>query len=978
MKKIFIWALSIAALFLSASCEDELTPVAVVDDNVAPKPEAIVFTATTENPATKTALSGNDTHGYVVNWQSGDQITVKDNAGNVGRYSTESTIATGSFTYVAESGAQVATAPFKAWYPASIYNGGSPTLPSAQTYVAGNINQAPMYAESGSKSLGFKNLSGIVRLGISTSMSGQKVRSIELSASQGMSGAFTVTNDAAVVSGTAGVTLDCQDGITIGSEPTDFHIAVPANNYTGLKITVWTTEGLTQTRTLKAENTVTVGRSTITKISLSFNDLAERVIDLSSLSDAALTIPTGTRATLTGSKSNCIVTVENGATLTLNAATLNQIVVEKDATIILKGDNRFALVDSHSNYNFIQLGSGGAVTINGTGSLTGSGGGWENIGCIIGNSDVTIAGGTLDLSANDVQAGQHQPSVSVRNLTVTGGSLTARGGNNSHYGENRSNGIYASGDIVIEGGVVNANGAHGMCAAGNITISGGRVTATGSGTENNNSGISAGGLLTISGGEVTAQGSASSPGIGDKGTCGDILISGGTVTATGGTGAAAIGTGNASSSVCGNITIRNTVDWVAVFKGEGATEAVGHGHASSTVGTVTIETGANVHEDYPRTDLSSNGTANCYIVPGKGHYKFLATSKGNGVAANAGINPSTSSIASAELVWASFGTTTAPVEGELIGEISYKDGYVMFSSGNPFREGNALVAIKDSGGNILWSWHLWFTDDTIQEQTYPSGAKMMDRNLGALASSYNSDNTEDYGLMYQWGRKDPFLNTCYTDYYDGYLSGSNWRTASLPAVLGTVETQLGDDSNGANYYLIHSIQYPTRLIARGAGSNEYNDWVSDLSTSQWSALWGDTKTIFDPCPPGWKVPGKDVWGSSFIDSFNASEFVNNGFTVSGIRYPSTATRLAKPYGYTHTPDGVYVKQCNGYGSPERSNTYHVLVWASDGFLLKEFFYFESNQWSSANEPGVYDYSQIGSMKNIYRNRAASVRCVRDE
>ncbi|MCR5709180.1 MAG: hypothetical protein K6G79_01725, partial [Bacteroidales bacterium] len=127
MKKIFIWALSIAALFAIASCEDELTPVAVVDDNVAPKPEAIVFTATTENPATKTALSGNDTDGYVVNWQSGDQITVKDNAGNVGRYSTESTIATGSFTYVAESGAQVATAPFKAWYPASIYNGGSPT-----------------------------------------------------------------------------------------------------------------------------------------------------------------------------------------------------------------------------------------------------------------------------------------------------------------------------------------------------------------------------------------------------------------------------------------------------------------------------------------------------------------------------------------------------------------------------------------------------------------------------------------------------------------------------------------------------------------------------------------------------------------------------------------------------------------------------------------------------------------------------------
>lgn len=985
MKRFFVFA-AFAAFALTA-CEQKID--LPVDLNGSKYDDSgLVFKAKTESASTKTALAP-EGESFNVVWQSGDQITIVDGAAtpNVGVYSTTSTTTEATFTF--ESGSSAETSPYKAWYPANIYNDGTPTLPATQQYVEGNISGAPMFASSNSTDLQFRNLGGIICLNLSTNMSDVSVSSISLSANQPMSGPISnvvslssETPVAATVSGSAGVTLNCGAGVAINGTAKPFYIAVPAGDYTGLNITVRTTAGKTQTRSLKTDRIISVARSSITQISLSFNDFQIQVIDLSSLEDKNLTVPAGTSAILTGVRNDCIVTLEDGATLTLRDATLNQIVVLEDATLILEGENRFQLIDSRDSYNFIQLGSGGHLTIQGTGSLTGNGGGWPGMGCIIGDSDVTIEGGTLNLSANNVERGQTRPSISVRNLTVEGGSLTAWGGNNYLYGDTRNNGIEASQNIVITGGTVNSNGSHGLKATGDITISGGIVTATGAGANSsNNSGISAGGLLTISSGEVTAQGAASSPGIGDRSTCGNILISGGTVTAIGGAGAAAIGTGNAASSVCGNITIRNTVEWVAVFMGDGATQAIGHGHAESTVGTVTIEDGANVSNDYPRTDLSAGGTANSYIVPGKGHYKILATKKGNGGVAVMGLGTDidVASIVSAKLVWASFGTKTAPQEGELISDIRYENGYLLFSSGNPFKEGNAVVGITGSDGNILWSWHLWFTNDEIVTQTYPGGAKMMDRNLGALSAAYNADNTEDYGLMYQWGRKDPFLNTAYPGYHNGYVT-TNWATADLPAVLGTVEKRWANDGSALSTTIDYIIKSPTEFVARGpyvsgdVNNNDYNRWVKNMTDD----LWGSEKTIFDPCPPGWKVPGKAVWDASFESDFIASDFVDNGFTVNGIRYPSTGHRLVQTY--TLYYNGNPNKQANGNGAVERCAKYHVFLWAYDGFLLKELFNLEEyEQYTSYRySPGVYDYDQIIMKSKIYRNRGGSIRCVKDE
>ena len=274
MKRI-TFSLALAAITLTA-CQQDLN----IDTNNSEG--YALFTATTESSATKTSLSQNG-EGYDVLWQDGDQITIVDAVSNVGVYKTASTTTKGAFSYV--SGTEATKANYKAWYPASIYNAGTPTLPATQEYAADNIKNSPMYAESSTETLSFKNICGIIRLKISTTMNGKKVRSIALSATQPMSGAIsntaTLANNGyiAEISEGAGVTLDCgKSGVAIGTEPTAFHFAVPAKSYTGLKITVLTTDGDFQTRTLKSEASIVVDRSSIADVTVSFDGFINNLV----------------------------------------------------------------------------------------------------------------------------------------------------------------------------------------------------------------------------------------------------------------------------------------------------------------------------------------------------------------------------------------------------------------------------------------------------------------------------------------------------------------------------------------------------------------------------------------------------------------------------------------------------------------------------------------------------------------------------
>ena len=606
MKRIYI-IVALAATTLTA-CQQKIE---VPEEPVipgGPETSGLIFTATTEKPATKTALE-KDGDDFNVAWRSGDRITIADGAAtpNVGVYTTDSNTTTATFTFVPESGTEAAASPFTAWYPASIYNGGVPELPAAQEYVEGNIGGSPMFASSSTTSLSFKNLSGIICLNLSTGMSDISVASISLSAAQPMSGPITnvaslssETPVAATVSGSAGVTLDCGAGVAINGTAKPFYFAVPAGSYTGLAITVTATTGAYQTFTLKSDKTVVVERSQITNINLTANNI-HMLYDLTA---GDVTVPAGEIATVTGSNANSVLTIGAGATITLKDATLKQIVTQGDATLILSGTNTQTTEFTGAA---IQIADNATLTIDGTGSLNVDRKWSQDYGCIFGpNANLVVNGGTMVLASNKKNGGNTVcMAINLKNYSQNGGSVEAYGMNTNADANSYANGMEISNDVLITGGTLRTEGATGLWVGNNISISGGTVTAIGTYRQYSGStgivpgGNNTGGKMTISGGTVVAEGNGGGggqgPGIGRRtAACGDIIICGGDVTVSStGTGfpggAAAIGTGTDAVNIGCNITITSSITRLVVTKGVNAQAPIGKGNANSSVGTITID-----------------------------------------------------------------------------------------------------------------------------------------------------------------------------------------------------------------------------------------------------------------------------------------------------------------------------------------------------------------------------------------------------
>ena len=187
------------------------------------------------------------------------------------------------------------------------------------------------------------------------------------------------------------------------------------------------------------------------------------------------------------------------------------------------------------------------------------------------------------------------------------------------------------------------------------------------------------------------------------------------------------------------------------------------------------------------------------------------------------------------ILWESFGTTVAPHATELITATGYADGYAYLEVPAAYKEGNAVVAAYDSSDKILWSWHIWLTNDPIAEITYANNAGvMMDRNLGALTAEANSVGT--LGLYYQWGRKDPFLGAAAIG--DPLFAVA---TRHLKVTLNTEATSTVD----------FAVANPHKFVL----GNASGDWLATKDNS----LWASSKTMYDPCPAGWRVPESGAW-----------------------------------------------------------------------------------------------------------------------
>lgn len=234
-------------------------------------------------------------------------------------------------------------------------------------------------------------------------------------------------------------------------------------------------------------------------------------------------------------------------------------------------------------------------------------------------------------------------------------------------------------------------------------------------------------------------------------------------------------------------------------------------------------------------DLSAEGTANCYIVPSFGEYFFDATVKGNS-------NESVGAAVSASVVWESFNTLDIPNEGDVVSNVKYDGGDVSFVAN---RNGNALIAVKDASNKILWSWHIWVCegyDANASAQLYYNGAGLfMDRNLGALSAA--PGDVLSLGLQYYWGRKDPFLTYGSLSEYRDAASTGSFQWTDCTQETGTIAYATG---------------HPNHRIRNGSSSH---DWL--YSEQRDTTRWGVKKTMYDPCPSGWRVPDNKVFQTAY-------------------------------------------------------------------------------------------------------------------
>ena len=238
--------------------------------------------------------------------------------------------------------------------------------------------------------------------------------------------------------------------------------------------------------------------------------------------------------------------------------------------------------------------------------------------------------------------------------------------------------------------------------------------------------------------------------------------------------------------------------------------------------------------------LATGGNANCYMVNAAGVYSF-PTLKGNS-------STSIGSVETVKVLWETWCNTSEVTPKSIIKAVMYENSKIFFEVPEGYHPGNALIAALDEDDNLLWSWHIWAPETPVTDVagTQYSDLPTMSRNLGALVDTPASAIAppESFGLLYQWGRKDPF---------PGLGSNTENVSATTAGEVSYVNEQTTLDGG---------IQNPTTFYYVSE-----KDWQNNQDIV--SGLWAETsKTLYDPCPPGYEVPerksGLAFWGGSTI------------------------------------------------------------------------------------------------------------------
>ena len=199
------------------------------------------------------------------------------------------------------------------------------------------------------------------------------------------------------------------------------------------------------------------------------------------------------------------------------------------------------------------------------------------------------------------------------------------------------------------------------------------------------------------------------------------------------------------------------------------------------------------------------------------------------------------------------------------------------------KPGNVLIEIKSGkikGNPTLWSWHIWIVDKypTVLNVGKYGGdgaatVQLMSHLLGAyeaVNSQYSASAYKEFGMQYQWGRKDPFPAhdvRANTNFYDGNGKPFDflWEQKGDRANNGLDNAQ---EARGAAMTMKQSIERPNSIVSHQSFwlyecfphrlvNNFKNRWVflypwnRPSRTGKPEDVGG--KTVFDPSPYGFRI-----------------------------------------------------------------------------------------------------------------------------
>ncbi|MBO4571376.1 MAG: BspA family leucine-rich repeat surface protein [Bacteroidales bacterium] len=245
--------------------------LAVLSCTVEERVDRDTIIAEIENLSTRTALEATE-GGYIINWIAGDRITVTDGVSEAVYEAATGGSSSSEFNKVSGS---VSGNSLRGYYPAELISG---VLPSVQKWYPAREVRIPMATDEVSdiKLLKFKPICGVLHFTVVSSIKTLKIREIRVSADQPMSGPFVISDGVAALSGTAGVSLDCgEDGVVVGLEETPFCVSVPADTYTGLKITLVDVNGKVAEVKLQENAVFTVRRAEARRIEIEANTFSD-------------------------------------------------------------------------------------------------------------------------------------------------------------------------------------------------------------------------------------------------------------------------------------------------------------------------------------------------------------------------------------------------------------------------------------------------------------------------------------------------------------------------------------------------------------------------------------------------------------------------------------------------------------------------------------------------------------------------------